>query len=899
MGRSIALLFVLVLGVLREASCTDESPPRLRLDPELRRALLRALTQLELEAQRKAGIQNPTLQTPFDDQPIDEEQEANIKRDLETLLGNYENFQATQEPEQVTTIPGPENVDQAFNYHASGEELTTPNKEENHQEVGTFESQRQSDETTLSKDENQNFDIFNFHTTAKDSNTMNQNKEFDNNGFNSQTQGEDSTRSFNDNGNEFTEFNTHVPSEELTVKNNDDQNFDIIKIHTPTIIGNENQGFDEIRTTASPQKAQTEENNDEPNFDVINFHAPQKDVTTVSKEEDVNFDIIHFHGPSKDSTADVNKNDNIRDNFDSNARSLSKELTVNGNDKLNSIQTSAKDNTDIKLLASISSINVTEEKSEKLNDLQRQETGSLVENQEGSAIFFKNDLKTDNDIQSNLISPAGEEDKKKDKKKQVEHEVSIFEAPLVAAFTLEQDERGNPKSVVPLLRPLNKPTSISTTPSTQIHQNNPSFTNQNAIQEQNSNGSFQKNNLNPGIQSNTFGSSPAFQNQQNNFQPSNPLINQHSSFTPNSFLPNQQNVFNQEQSLPNQQNNFQKLLPQQNTFQSSSNQQNGFQTSTSIGNVQNNGNSGQSTFPQNSNTNSLNNFQPIPSLTNQQNNFEGSPLQNQQNNFLQAPSITNQQISFQQSSSNTNQQNIFQQQPVTNQQNGFQQSHSITNQPTAFQRLPVFQNQQSTFQIRPSHANTQTTVQQVPSVTNQQTNFQNDPFPVDEHGLVPPPLNQDHIFQPAATQLNPQQISHTVTVQQSVEPFQEPPVSHRTQRQESGTGIVDFQRSIGIQFGHQTVHQPLQSIQNLLYQSGIAGDLQSNIRNGASPNEDLSLVSRILALNHEGRNESVRSQTSHSQSTNQEDLRVVNKVLSLNHIDKVQPPSRFITPPFV
>ena len=129
--------------------------------------------------------------------------------------------------------------------------------------------------------------------------------------------------------------------------------------------------------------------------------------------------------------------------------------------------------------------------------------------------------------------------------------------------------------------------------------------------------------------------------------------------------------------------------------------------------------------------------------------------------------------------------------------------------------------------------------------------------------------------------------------------FQEPPVSHRTQREEFGTCIVYFQRSIVIQFGHQSVHQPLQSIQNLLYQSGIAGDLQSNIRNGASPNEDLSLVSRILALNHEGRNESVRSQTSHSQSTNQEDLRVVNKVLSLNHIDKVQPPSRFITPPFV
>jgi hypothetical protein len=113
-----------------------------------------------------------------------------------------------------------------------------------------------------------------------------------------------------------------------------------------------------------------------------------------------------------------------------------------------------------------------------------------------------------------------------------------------------------------------------------------------------------------------------------------------------------------------------------------------------------------------------------------------------------------------------------------------------------------------------------------------------------------------------------------------------PPQRQRPQRQETGTGIVDFQQSVGFQYRQQpnnifpqqfvpstfqqgsnpatdfvfnnlnsfrqAVHPPSvnSQLQNLLYQSGVAGDLQSN---GASPQEDLNIVSKILSLNHEGR----------------------------------------------
>jgi hypothetical protein len=116
---------------------------------------------------------------------------------------------------------------------------------------------------------------------------------------------------------------------------------------------------------------------------------------------------------------------------------------------------------------------------------------------------------------------------------------------------------------------------------------------------------------------------------------------------------------------------------------------------------------------------------------------------------------------------------------------------------------------------------------------------------------------------------------------------------------------VDFQQSVGFQFGQQpnnlfqqqfvpstfqqvsnpatdfafnnvnSFRQPIQpssvnsQLQNLLYQSGVAGDLQIN---GASPQEDLNIVSKILSLNHEGRGDRSGRETP-------------------------QPPSRFISPP--
>jgi hypothetical protein len=131
------------------------------------------------------------------------------------------------------------------------------------------------------------------------------------------------------------------------------------------------------------------------------------------------------------------------------------------------------------------------------------------------------------------------------------------------------------------------------------------------------------------------------------------------------------------------------------------------------------------------------------------------------------------------------------------------------------------------------------------------------------------------------------------------------PQRQRSQRQETGTSIVDFQQSVGFQFRQppnnlfqqqfvpstfnqgsnpatdfvfnnvNSFRQPNQpssvnsQLQNLLYQSGVAGDLQIN---GASPQEDLNIVSKILSLNHEGRENRANRET-------------------------IQTPSRFISPP--
>ncbi|XP_021919084.1 RNA polymerase II degradation factor 1-like [Zootermopsis nevadensis] len=145
--------------------------------------------------------------------------------------------------------------------------------------------------------------------------------------------------------------------------------------------------------------------------------------------------------------------------------------------------------------------------------------------------------------------------------------------------------------------------------------------------------------------------------------------------------------------------------------------------------------------------------------------------------------------------------------------------------------------------------------------------------------------------------------------QQSFLPLGPPPSPQRQrpQRQETGTGIVDFQQSVGFQYRQQpntpfpqqfvpntfqqgsnpattdfvfknqntlrqSVHPPSvnSQLQNLLYQSGVAGDLQNN---GASPQEDLNIVSKILSLNHEGRANRPGRET-------------------------LEPPSRIIRPPF-
>ncbi|PSN55149.1 hypothetical protein C0J52_00641 [Blattella germanica] len=90
-------------------------PPPLKLDPVLRRALLRALTQLELEAQRKTGVSSTEHA-----QPTPTDQEINIKRDLEELLGNYENAYNQQKQANKSGVDGQADVS-VFDYDSPSE----------------------------------------------------------------------------------------------------------------------------------------------------------------------------------------------------------------------------------------------------------------------------------------------------------------------------------------------------------------------------------------------------------------------------------------------------------------------------------------------------------------------------------------------------------------------------------------------------------------------------------------------------------------------------------------------------------------------------------------------------------------------------------------------------------
>ncbi|KAJ9585826.1 hypothetical protein L9F63_020528, partial [Diploptera punctata] len=117
--------------IWNNANSHSSTPPPLKLDPVLRRALLRALTQLELEAQRKAVGETvpPPEQTPTDNQSVDEVQESNIKRDLEDLLGNYENsfkqnFEYTKIQDDLPEQPEtPEENHQEQHHETSNESI--------------------------------------------------------------------------------------------------------------------------------------------------------------------------------------------------------------------------------------------------------------------------------------------------------------------------------------------------------------------------------------------------------------------------------------------------------------------------------------------------------------------------------------------------------------------------------------------------------------------------------------------------------------------------------------------------------------------------------------------------------------------------------------------------------
>ncbi|XP_069681672.1 uncharacterized protein [Periplaneta americana] len=377
-------------------------------------------------------------------------------------------------------------------------------------------------------------------------------------------------------------------------------------------------------------------------------------------------------------------------------------------------------------------------------------------------------------VKGNEVAPSTRDDKANAD----DQEVSIFQAPLVAAFTLEQDEKGNPKSVVPLLRrPLPAP--------------------QKAQQQQNT-------------QQRPLQQFP----QQNTQQLTQRPLQQFPQQQPQQFPQQRPHQFPQQpQQFPQQPQQF----PQQQFSQQPPQQ-----------------------FPQ----------QPPQQFPQQ------PPQQFPQQQPQQFPQQRPQQ--FQQQSQRFTQQ---QQQHFTQQQT----QHFPQQQPQQFS--------QHRFQIQPQRFQ--------PELTREEE-LERKTRLLEQQLLL---FQQQQQFQQQQNLLKQQEQLR----QRQQQLFQEEQQRlQRPQRQETGTGIVDFQQSVDIPVQQpQAVQQPQDflfrkansarpqtlnnQLQNLLFQSGVAGDLQSN---GGTPQEDLNIVSKILSLNHEGR------------------------VRPGRETDVVQPPSRFITPPF-
>ncbi|XP_063227035.1 uncharacterized protein LOC134533442 [Bacillus rossius redtenbacheri] len=91
-----------------------DPPPAVRLDPELRRALLRALTQLELEAQtRGAGEQPPP-------EHRDDQVQENLKRDLKQLIENFQTDDAFKNAETEADVAGDQKTPDVENSYGEG-----------------------------------------------------------------------------------------------------------------------------------------------------------------------------------------------------------------------------------------------------------------------------------------------------------------------------------------------------------------------------------------------------------------------------------------------------------------------------------------------------------------------------------------------------------------------------------------------------------------------------------------------------------------------------------------------------------------------------------------------------------------------------------------------------------
>lgn len=468
-------------------------------------------------------------------------------------------------------------------------------------------------------------------------------------------------------------------------------------------------------------------------------------------------------------------------------------------------------------------------------------------------------------------------------------EVQVFQAPLVAAFTVHQDINGSPKKVIPIYKqairePIVPVAALNS--KAKVSQNNQkdSIPTQSLVRQSVS------NQQDPQISQQYF--NPVSVTSQLNQQQLRVLQQQleHKTIVleeqlrelqkqqkyHEEFLKQQQGIRNQnEQQIIRNQN--QQQLNQR--FQQSGQQQNFVQVQQQ--NIQ------QQVLPQ-QNIPHENSFSISPSISVQAttSNAELLPPQkeavdflnqlrsqfpNQQqpphfNNQQQPPQFNNQQQSSQFNNQQVSQFNNQQQPQFSNQQsNQFsnQQNAQFSNQQNSqgqFQQNSQFPNQQiSPFQAQNS-ISLLPTQQQLPSNRPFLNNFN---VPIKQSILQQQLPNEKPFQNNFNSQVQPssqQQLLLQLPKETSFLNFNNnpsglSPSSNRVFRHDSGTGNFGFNRNNGFNSNN---YFPVNSNRNFVQQQSrfLDGDklksliYQSGLTSGGKSQEDLSIVSKVLSLNH-------------------------------------------------